>query len=197
MQYYSPGEEDLRGGMTCRFRINATLPPFSFEFAGKEDNTFGEVAVTEGTSGRIVQTIENTTEAGSIAPAKADSVLAVVDANFDGYGDLQILTNCGATGNCSYNFYLYDPQTSQFVYNDFLSKLGTPRVDATKKQVLTGWNSSAGDWQSEAYRYQDGQYILIHREISEWDRKSDIVTVSTYELRNGKMELVSSESHHF
>jgi len=197
VQYYSPGEEDLRGGMTCTFRVNSEFPPFTFEFPGRPDNTFGDLVITEGTTGKTVQTIENESEAGMIAPATAKDVLSIVDANFDGYGDIQLLSNCGATGNCSYNFYLYDPQTSHFVHNDFLSNLGTPSFDAVKKQVTTSWNSSAADWQSEIYQFQDGQYTLIGREISEWDRKSDIVTVSKYELRNGKMELVGSESHHF
>lgn len=197
VQYYSPGEEDLRGGMTCMFRVHSNLPAFTFEFAGKPDNTFGDLVITEGTTGKIVQTIENETEAGLIAPAAAKDVLSVVDANFDGYGDLQILSNCGATGNCSYNFYLYDPRTNQFVPNDFLSKLGTPSFDAEKKQVTTSWNSSAADWQTETYQYRDGQYTMTSREISEWDRHSDIVTVSTFELRDGKMELVRSEQHHF
>jgi hypothetical protein len=194
VQTYAAGEEDLRGGMTCVFRINPNLPLHTFHFAGEEDNTLGNLEISEGTSGKITQTIENQTDAGAIAPAPAAAVLAVVDANFDGYGDLQILDNCGATGNCSYNFYLYDPMTKQFVYNDFLSKLGTPSFDSAKKQVTTSWNMSAGDWQNETYQYQEGRYTLIHRETSEWDRKSDVITVKTYELRNGKMELVDSKT---
>lgn len=197
VQYYVAGEEDLRGGMTCTFSINSKLPIFTFRFAGKEDNTFGDIQITEGTSGEVIQTIENTTDAGAIVPAKTKDVLAVVDANFDGYKDLRLLSNCGATGNCSYDFYLYDPKANEFVHNDFLSSLGTPSFDGAKKQVITNWNMSAGDWQSETYQYQDGQYTLIRRKISEWDRNRDIVTVSTYELRNGKMEQVGSESRHF
>lgn len=197
VEYYSAGEEDLRGGMTCTFRIGSKLPLFSFEFAGKPDNTFGDLVIRQGIPGKVVQTIENETAAAAIAPAHVADVLAIVDANFDGYGDLQILNNCGATGNCSYDFYLYDPQANQFVHSDFLSKLGTPSFDPGRKRVMTSWNSSAADWQSETYQYQEGQYTLIRQELSEWDRNSDIVTVSTFELRNGKMELVGSDSHHF
>jgi hypothetical protein len=192
---YFTGEEDLRGGMTCAFSINSRLPVFTFHFAGGADNTFGDLEITAGTGSEVLQTIENTTDPGLIAPAKAQSVLTAVDANFDGYQDLQLLSNCGGTGNCSYDFYLYDPKASQFVHNDFLGGLTTPSFDQANKQVTTSSNSSAADWQNETYRYENGgRYTLIHREESTWDRNSHTVTVSTYELRNGKMELVDSKT---
>jgi hypothetical protein len=194
LPYYFKGEEDLRGGMTCQFRIHPDLPLFSFHFPGKPDNTFGDIEITETASGKKIQTIENSTESGVVDPSAVKDVLGVVDANFDGYKDLQILIQCGGTGNCSYNFYLYDPKTGHFALDKFLSDLATPSFDAAKKQVTSTSNSSAADWQKEMYQYKDGQYTLIHREVSEWNRVKKSVTVSTYELRNGKMQLVNSES---
>lgn len=190
---YFTGEEDLRGGMTCTFRINSKLPLFIFHFAGQEDNTFGNLDITTGNE--VIQTIENTSDPGLIEPARVQSVLTTVDANFDGYQDLQLMSQCGATGNCSYDFYLYDPKANRFVHNDFLSNLGTPSFDQAKKQVTTSSNGSASDWQNETYQYENGgDYTLIHRAISTWDRNHNTVTVSTYELRDGKMELVDSKT---
>jgi hypothetical protein len=195
LQYYSSGDEDLRGGMICTFRVNSNLPLFTFHFPGQVDNTFGDLDITMGTSSEVIQTIENTTDPNAIAPAKAQSVLTMVDTNFDGYQDLQILSQCGATGNCSYNFYLYDPKKEEFVRNDFLSDLGTPSFDAKKKQVTASSNGSVSDWQNETYQHENGgQYTLIHREVSTWDRDHKTVTVSTYELRNGRMQLVDSKT---
>jgi len=193
MQYYVAGEEDLRGGMTCTFRIHSNLPLFTFHFAGREDNTFGDLDITSGTSSEVVQTIENSTDPNLIEPAAAKSVLTAVDANFDGYQDLQILSNCGGTGNCSYHFYLYNPKTKQFVHNDFLSGLTTPSFDQAKKQVMTGSNLSAYDSEGETYQYETGdRYTLIQKQVSTWDRSGHTVTVRTYELRNGQVELVDS-----
>jgi len=194
--YYVAGEEDLRGGMTCTFRINSRLPLFTFHFSGQADNgSFGDLDITAGASSEVIQTIENTTDPGLIAPAKIQSVLTTVDANFDGYQDLQLLSQCGGTGNCSYDFYLYDPKEHQFVHNDFLSALTTPSFDQAKKQVTTSSNSSASAWQNETYQYDTGgRYTLIHRQVSTWDRNNSTVTVSTYELRNGQMELVDSKT---
>jgi hypothetical protein len=191
--FYVAGEEDLRGGMICTFRINSKLPPFTFHFPGQPDNTFSDLDITTGTGSEVIQTIQNATGPGDIAPMKAESVLTTVDANFDGNQDLQLLSNCGATGNCSYDFYLYDPRANEFVHNDFLSNLTTPSFDQSKKQVTTSSNSSVSDWENETYRYEnDGRYTLIHREVSRWDRSNSTVTVTSYELRNGKMELVGS-----
>jgi hypothetical protein len=196
LQYYAAGDEDFRGGMTCTFRINQGLPLFTFHFAGQEDNTLGNLDITAGTSSEVIQTIDNTTDPNAIAPAKARNVLTTVDANFDGYQDLQLLSQCGATGNCSYDFYLYDPKANQFIHNDFLSSLTTPSFDQAKKQVTTSSNGSASDWENETYRYEnDGRYTLIHREVSTWDRDKGTVTVSSYELRNGKMELIDSTTN--
>jgi hypothetical protein len=193
LQNYFAGVEDLRGGMTCTFRINSKLPPFVFHFSGQPDNTFGDLDIAAGSGTEAIQTIEDTTDPGLITPAPIQTVLTAVDANFDGYQDLQLMSQSGGTGNCSYDFYLYDPKTNQFVHNDFLSSLTTPSFDQAKKQVTTSSNSSVADWQNETYQYEDdGRYTLIHREVSTWDRNSGTVTVSSYELRNGKMQLVDS-----
>ncbi len=196
VQNYFAGEEDLRGGMTCTFRINSKLPLFTFHFSGQPDNTFGNLDITAGSTTEVIQTIEDTTDPGLVTPAPIRSVLTTVDANFDGYKDLQLLSQCGGTGNCSYDFYLCDPKTNEFVHNDFLSGLSTPSFDQAKKQVTTSSNGSASDWQNETYQYEnDGRYTLIHREVSTWDREKGTVTVNTYELRNGKMELVDSTTN--
>jgi len=121
LQYYVAGQEDIRGGLTCTFHIHRTLPLFAFHLAGRDDNTFGNLVITSGTNGEVLQTIENSTDPNALAPAKAETALTVVDANFDGYQDLQLLSFCSAK-TCSYNFYLYDPKANRFVLDKFLSR---------------------------------------------------------------------------
>jgi hypothetical protein len=196
LPYYFPGQPDLRGGVICHYRISPDLPLFAFHFIGRPDNTLGELEVTEEPSTAIVQTIE-AADWGMVSSESEliSDLLTPVDANFDGYKDLQILSNCGATGNCSYDFFLYDPVTNQFVHNEFLSNnLCSPEFQAEKKQITTHSNGSASDWENDTYQYEDGHYTLIRQEISAWDRKAETATVNTYELRNGKMELVDSET---
>jgi hypothetical protein len=197
LPFYVPDQPDLRAGVVCHYRISPDLPLFTFHFVGTPDNTLGELEVTEEPSTTIVQTIEQFTDWGMI-PSVSElekSLLTPVDANFDGYKDLQILSNCGATGNCSYDFFLYDPVTNLFVHNEFLSNnLCSPEFDAKKRRITTHSNGSVSDWENDTYQYDDGTYKPIRREISTWDRKTEKVTVNTYELRNDKMELVDSKT---
>jgi hypothetical protein len=191
---YFEGEEDFRAGMTCTFSIHSALPVFTFHFIGRDNNSFGNIEIRKGNDDRVIQTIENETDPGAVTPQQAEDVLSAVDANFDGNNDLQVLNNCGGTGNCSYDFYLYDPATNKFVHNDFLSNLSSPEFHDENKQVTTHSHGSASDWENDTYQYEKGRYTLIHQEISAWDRATNVVTISTYELRNGKMVLVDSKT---
>ncbi len=182
--------------MICNFIINPALSVFTFHFTGNEDNTLGDITITEGSNGKTIQTIVNTTSYDATL-TQATATLALVDANFDGYNDLQILNNCGVTGNCSYDFYLYDSATNQFVQNAFLSGLGTPTFDVAKQQVRTSWNSSAGDWEADTYQYENSHYTVVHQEISTWNRNANTVTVDTYNLLDGQMKLTNSSTTPF
>jgi hypothetical protein len=85
--------------------------------------------------------------------------------------------------------------TNLFVHNEFLSNnLCSPEFDAKKRRITTHSNGSVSDWENDTYQYDDGTYKPIRREISTWDRKTEKVTVNTYELRNDKMELVDSKT---
>ena len=191
VQYYSPGEQDVRGGMVCKVDINPQLPAFTLSFAGQADNTLGNITITEGTDEKVIQTIPNTTSYDATL-TKAENTIVPVDANFDGYKDLPILNQCGATGNCTYAFYLYDPVTNQFVENSFLSNLGSPSFDAGKKQLTTEWNSSYADWEADTYQYQSGQYILMQKIISASNGQNNTVMQQRFQLQNGKMTLINS-----
>lgn len=195
LPFYVAGQPDFRGGVVCHYRISPDLPLFTFHFAGKSDNSLGDLEITKEPGSTIVQTIE-AGDWGMVTSASEleDNLLTPGDANFDGYEDLQIMSNCGATGNCAYYFYIYDPSTKQFVHNEFLSNnLCSPEFHEDTKQITTHSNGSVSDWENDTYQYADGHYTLIRQEISAWDRKTEKVTVNTYELRNGKMELVNSE----
>jgi len=191
----APPYPDWRGGMVCRFFINPKLPLFTFRFVAEGDNPLGKIQISEGESTKVIQTLRYPHAnpylgAGPTDPLK---ILQPLDANFDGYKDLPMLLQCGAVGNCTYDFYLYDPATNRFVYNSFLSGLSEPEFDPQDKTVTSYWHISAGDGGHGTYQYRNGQYVLIERVESTWDREKDIITRKTYELRHGKLELTDCE----
>jgi len=180
------GGQDIRGGMDCHFLVSDKVPIFTLHFIGRPNNTLGDIEVLQ--AGRLIQTITgHEVDQDALYPALLESAAQSVDANFDGYQDLELLSDCGATGNCDYDFYLYDPAENKFVRDKFLNGLTSPTFDATKKQIITGSNSSAVDWTTSTYEFRNGKYVEIEREVSSESGKK------TYELKDGKMVLTDSE----
>ena len=180
------GNQDIKGGMNCQFRVSDNTPVFTLHFLGRPDNTLGDIEVLQ--AGKVIQTFTgHAVDLGMLYPAGLDVEVRAVDANFDGYQDLELLNDCGATGNCDYDFYLYDRSENKFVFNKFLSGLGTPEFDAAKKQIKTSWNMAAGIWGSSTFEFRNGEYVEIRRYDS--DESGD----KTYELKDGKLVLVQSE----
>jgi hypothetical protein len=188
-----PPDSAFRGGMLCRYVINPKLPLFTCRFLAEGDNPLGKIEISEGENTKVIQTILSSGNPLSGGIPDPLQILVPVDANFDGYNDLPLLNGCGAVGNCSYDFYLYDPATHQFVFNGFLSGLIGPEVHPVDKTVTSFHHMSAGDGSSATYQYRNGQYVLIEQEDTSWDRENDIITKKTYELRHGEMELTKCE----
>ncbi|HEV2419278.1 MAG TPA: hypothetical protein VGX94_15890 [Terriglobia bacterium] len=186
-----PSYEDFRGGMICKYVINAKLPPFIFHFVDQGNNALGRIEISEMGSNKVIQVISNPVNPyfSSVDPYR---LLNTLDANFDGYNDLTIGEGCGVTGNCQYDFFLYEPAKKQFVRNSFLSNLSEPQFDPYNKEVNSYSNMSAFDWEHDIYQFQNGQYVLIRKVVASSDRKNNTSTLRTYELKNGKMELTDS-----
>ncbi|HEV2234087.1 MAG TPA: hypothetical protein VGV68_11860 [Terriglobia bacterium] len=185
-------DQDVRGGMICKFIISPNLPLFTFHFLAQGDNPLGKIEITEGKSKKVIQTIPYP-ENAYFGELNAMRILEPLDANFDGYKDLPLLLQCGATGNCTYDIYLYDQASNRFVRNSFLSGLTEPIFHPENKRVDSFYNMSAGDWDHETYEYQNGHFTLIRKVESEFDREKGIDTQKTYELRNGKLELTNCD----
>jgi hypothetical protein len=97
----------------------------------------------------------------------------LVDLNFDGYLDLRILDNEGATGNNWYTSFLYDPEKGKFIHNWHLSSQSGLTVDPENKQVFTydrcGWCYEFMKY----YKYQNGHYTLSKIEWTDMDRTKE------------------------
>jgi hypothetical protein len=190
-----PPYPDFRGGMLCRYVINPKLPLFTFRFVAEGDNPFGKIQISEGESTKVIQTLryphnDPNWGADTTDPLK---ILQPLDVNFDGYKDLPLLIQCGAVGNCTYDFYLYEPATNRFVYDSFLSGLTMPMFDPQVKRVTSYYHGGACNSGHATYQYQSGQYVLIERQESTSNNEKDTCTQKTYELRDGKMKSTKCE----
>ncbi|MCX5842258.1 MAG: hypothetical protein NT022_00650 [Deltaproteobacteria bacterium] len=91
----------------------------------------------------------------------------MVDLNFDGYLDLRLLDNKGATGNNWYASFLYDPEGGKFIFNWLLSSQSGLTVDPKSKQVITYDTCGGCEEFMKYYKYRNGHYILSKIEWTE------------------------------
>jgi hypothetical protein len=97
----------------------------------------------------------------------------MVDLNFDGYLDLRILDNEGATGNNWYASYIYDRFSGKFKFNKRLSELSGVRIDASNKQIITYSREGACSECIEYYKVISDRLFLVKIEWAEIDRRRD------------------------
>jgi len=63
--------------------------------------------------------------------------LSAQDMNFDGYADIVLLANAGATGNANYMLWVYDPAQKLFVPFPPFMDLSSPNADPKAKVIKT------------------------------------------------------------
>lgn len=164
-------------------RLSNNGPEFRFEMYGKFINGYlnqGHINVFSMSSAKRIQKIiiNDNYEDGHFAwPVKDfqynDHEVQMVDMNFDGYLDLRILDNAGATGNNWYSSYLYDIPSGKFKLHYELSELSGVKVDTKNKQIIT---YDRGGYCTECMQYFKviGDKIsLVKIEWTEIDRRRD------------------------
>jgi hypothetical protein len=87
--------------------------------------------------------------------------LGAIDLNFDGYNDLRILNNEGATGNNWYDTWLYNQKTKTFVKNQFLTQSTSVMVDTSSRKILTYHRAGACEESLGVYAVKDTTYTLV------------------------------------
>lgn len=169
----------------------ATTKQFRFRVAftaGASDNdpaTAVAIEVLDRATGKRVQVIR---DFYADPWGESDTSLTLVDANFDGHPDLMIGGSSGGAGpNSTDNFFLFDPKSRRFVFDQALSDLPQIGFDAHRKQVTSAHRNSCCSHSSETWRYEGGHLV----EIANWDESLSadgawLVTTIGH-LRNGKM----------
>jgi hypothetical protein len=119
---------------------------------------------------------------------ESDTSLTPIDANFDGHLDLMIGGSSGGVGpNYTYNFFLFDPKTRRFVFDQVLSDLPQIGFDERKKLITSAHRNSCCSHSSETWRYEGRRLV----EIANWDETLSVdgnwLVTTVGHLRNGKM----------
>lgn len=151
----------------------AELPDFRFEVvgvdlnAGDEYYTRGMLAAIKVVDKKSDQTVQVISDIGAEITDTLNQCLRFVDANFDGYPDIVSAYADGGSGpNYTNIFYLFDPVSKRFVYNEDLSVLSQVEVDTTHQVIRSAWRAGAGQHGAAEYRFIDGRMEQTYQ----WDQ---------------------------
>lgn len=134
-------------------------------------------------NGKEIQTIRNVE-----GYLRENYTLGTVDANFDGYDDLMIYSHDGGAGpNNGYSFYIYDPKSKRFEYNQILSDLTQTQVDTKTKTIRSFWRGGAAEHGYEEYKWINGKLTMTKQVIETYTQNNEIQTMTCVDQK-GKLE---------
>lgn len=99
-------------------------------------------------------------------PLNDPNSLIVVDMNYDGNDDFRIVKNVPAGPNIPYVYYLYDPATRTYVYNEAFGKITSPEFPGNP-EIRSKWRESAVKWGTDTYTISNNIPKLARRETWE------------------------------
>lgn len=131
---------------------------------------------------KIIQVIKN---AGFVSDTT--SVLDFDDVNFDGLKDLVVFAHDGGSGpNFGNNYYIFNPKTKQFVYNETMSDLTQPEVNSKTKTVNAAWRNGAANHGSETYKWIKNKLTMVESYETNFTDENNPTETHKF-LINGKM----------
>lgn len=117
-----------------------------------------------------------------------DGAIKIIDVNFDGIPDLQVLS-FSAAYNEGYDFWIYDKKIRGYARNSSLLSMINAGFDSRSKTIIS-FNKGRGlsdYYTKETYRFEEDRYVLIEEEVQDlYDKEPQFAysnTVTTY--KNG------------
>lgn len=196
--------QDLSYGGSFVISVAPNLPKVTFRIIpdvqpndqfGNATSTVRDIQVFAGDSLQPMQSLEGCEWIGMEAPPRGADWFRAVDFNFDGYQDIYVLTNWGATGNNQGCIWLYNSESKRFEYSPEFSNLGTFTLDPTHKTIITWGNGGmAGAVHSaDKYKVQNNHPVLIYSERQDWDMEKKQFHCLVSELRGNHMVTTHDE----
>jgi hypothetical protein len=198
---HQPITEELSHGATLKFKIAPDLPEFTFKVIpevrpdadGNPQSTIQDVQVFRGSASEPSQSLEDCEWAEMEPPYRDSHWFRVEDMNFDGYGDIFVLTNWGATGNQSGCVWLYNPKSGHFDFSKEFSELGTFGVDPATKTISTHGNGGMAGTIFRAAKYvvEDDRPIAIIFVAQDYDFTTKKYHCVVQQRRSGTSAMIT------
>jgi hypothetical protein len=142
------------------------MPDYSFHYMAYRGERL-KIVVSNLETGDTIQTVEDDF---AVSPDQYEDVepFWMMDLNYDGYGDLMILTGMHQIlGRRYYSYWLYNPKIGRFERDEemcsFLNE--EPEFDLAHRTVKTFSVDYPGtsDREDDTYQFIKGSYVLIRR----------------------------------
>ncbi len=92
-----------------------------------------------------------------------------IDINFDDIPDLLVCEGpTNSFGNWTYDAFVWDQSTHQFVRVPGFNEIFSPEPDPAKRQINGTWRLD-NDLEFSTYEWQDGHLILVNSEQAKYD----------------------------
>ncbi len=176
--------------MTCVFTIQADLKPAELllhfkKTSGWSYESIDTITVVQQEGEKLAQQVLLSRQSDIPASQPDINYFFTEDLNFDGYNDLKLLTDAGATGNESYQIWFYHPASSRYGYNNEVSALSNIYADPTRHELHSSWDLGGGAETSQTYQWQNEKLVRIRYADIYFDDHNQIQVQG--ELINGKM----------
>jgi LysM repeat protein len=102
----------------------------------------------------------------TFTPTNDPNSLIVGDMNYDGNDDFRILKNVPAGPNIPYLYYIYDPATRLFVYNQAYANITSPEFPGDNT-IRSQWRENAAKRGIDTYTIANNTPRLTQREVWE------------------------------
>jgi hypothetical protein len=113
------------------------------------------------------------------------------DLNFDGIPDLRMPESVG-NANVYYAYWIYNPTTKQFEQNTEMT-LSLPKVDVSKKQIMSFERNLAASYIETTYAYQNEKFVVTRIESKDYIDENKYQSVVEERQVDGTMKEVRNE----
>ncbi len=179
--------DDLTDGIHKKMQSNNLTLDVMYFPETSESETPGHASIDRikiyDNKGRLIQMLK---APGSIVSEEV--MLEEVDANFDGFMDLEVFSHDGGAGpNNGNNYYLFDPKTGHFAYHKELSELTQTSISTADKTIYSGWRDGCCIHGNETYKWVDGELTLVESYETRYIDEKQIIETHQF-LVDGKMK---------
>jgi hypothetical protein len=124
-------------------------------------------------------------------------LVGATDINFDGFADFHLLSSLGGTGNEVFEWWLFDPRTGSFTYNESASGvIGNYELDPSQRTIETSWNGGRMGtiFRRATYRFSGDALVTLRVVEQDWDQKTGKYRRITRVLRDGQLSVASDST---